>query len=120
MTTLLIAEHDNASIKDATNKIYHVDWSPDSRFLAFSRGPGGEGDPKQPGTFQAACEIVGVHAAGKKVAAVRRRSDHLDAVPSRLEGLKQEVGLVNRGVEVMPMKPVAAGSLLPGCRHWEL
>ncbi len=51
-------------IKDETNKIYHVDWSPDGRFLSFSRGPDGEGDPTKPGTFQAACEIVGVYAPG--------------------------------------------------------
>ena len=57
-------------IKDGTNKIYHVDWSPDSRFLSFSRGPDGEGDPNQPGTFQAACEIVGVHAPGWNLCAV--------------------------------------------------
>ncbi|HEY5913864.1 MAG TPA: hypothetical protein VJA21_25020 [Verrucomicrobiae bacterium] len=57
-------------IKDQTNKIYHVDWSPDSRWLCFSRGPDGEGDPSQPGTFQAACEIVGVHAAGWNLCAV--------------------------------------------------
>jgi len=57
-------------IKDETNKIYHVDWSPDSRFLAFSRGPDGEGDPTKPGTFQAACEIVGVHAAGWNICVV--------------------------------------------------
>jgi hypothetical protein len=57
-------------IKDETNKIYHVDWSPDSRFLSFSRGPDGEGDPNRPGTFQAACEIVGVHAPGWNLCAV--------------------------------------------------
>jgi TolB protein len=57
-------------VKDATNKIYHVDWSPDSRFLSFSRGPDGEGDLTKPGTFQAACEIVGVHAAGWNLCAV--------------------------------------------------
>ncbi len=57
-------------VKDGTNKIYHVDWSPDSRFLAFSRGPDGEGDLTKPGTFQAACEIVGVHAAGWNLCAV--------------------------------------------------
>jgi Tol biopolymer transport system component len=57
-------------LKDETKKIYHVDWSPDSRFLAFSRGPDGEGDPTKPGTFQAACEIVGVHAAGWNLCAV--------------------------------------------------
>jgi Tol biopolymer transport system component len=57
-------------VKDETNKIYHVDWSPDSRFLSFSRGPEGEGDLTKPGTFQAACEIVGVHAAGWNICAV--------------------------------------------------
>ncbi len=57
-------------VKDQTNKIYHVDWSPDSRFLAFSRGPDGEGDVTKPGTFQAACEVVGVHAAGWNICVV--------------------------------------------------
>jgi Tol biopolymer transport system component len=57
-------------VKDETNKIYHVDWSPDSRFLSFSRGPEGEGDLTKPGTFQAACEIVGVHASGWNICAV--------------------------------------------------
>ncbi len=57
-------------IKDQTNKIYHVDWSPDSRYLSFSRGPNGEGDLTKPGTFQAACEIVGVHAAGWNICVV--------------------------------------------------
>jgi hypothetical protein len=57
-------------VKDETNKIYHVDWSPDSRFLSFSRGPEGEGDLTKPGTFQAACEIVGVHAIGWNICAV--------------------------------------------------
>ncbi len=57
-------------IKDATNKIYHVDWSPDSRFLSFSRGPDGEGDLTKAGTFQAACEIMGVYAPGWNIGAV--------------------------------------------------
>ncbi|HEV2393397.1 MAG TPA: hypothetical protein VG146_13675 [Verrucomicrobiae bacterium] len=57
-------------VKDETNKIYHVDWSPDNRFLSFSRGPDGEGDPNLPGTFQAACEIVGVRAEGWNLCAV--------------------------------------------------
>jgi TolB protein len=57
-------------VKDETNKIYHVDWSPDSRFLSFSRGPEGEGDLSKRGTFQAACEIVGVHAGGWNICAV--------------------------------------------------
>jgi hypothetical protein len=54
----------NVRIRDETNEIYHVDWSPDSRFLSFSRGPASKGDPNKPGTFLSACEIVGVYAAG--------------------------------------------------------
>jgi len=57
-------------IKDKQNKIYHIDWSPDSRFVAFSRGPDGEGDLDKPGTFQAACEIVGVYAKGWNIGVV--------------------------------------------------
>jgi formylglycine-generating enzyme required for sulfatase activity len=63
------------TIKDETNKIYHVDWSPDSRFLCFSRGPNGKGDPTKPGTFAAACEIVGVHAAGWDLGVVSAERD---------------------------------------------
>jgi len=62
-------------IQDATNKIYHVDWSPDSRFLCLSRGPNGKGDLSKPGTFQSACEIVGVHAAGWNLCAVSAERD---------------------------------------------
>ena len=50
------------TLKDEKDKIYHIDWSPDGKFVSFSRGPDGEGDLSKPGTFQAACEIVGVHA----------------------------------------------------------
>ncbi len=49
-------------IKDEKNKIYHIAWSPDSKFVSFSRGPDGEGDLTKAGTFQAACEIIGVYA----------------------------------------------------------
>jgi Tol biopolymer transport system component len=66
-------------IKDETNKIYHVDWSPDSRFLSISRGPEGEGDLTKPGTFQAACEIVGVYAPGWNICVVSaERNGELD------------------------------------------
>ena len=51
-------------IKDDRNKIYHVDWSPDSQFLAFSRGPEGEGNLNKAGTYQAANEMIGVYAEG--------------------------------------------------------
>jgi dipeptidyl aminopeptidase/acylaminoacyl peptidase len=62
-------------IKDEKLKIYHIDWSPDSRFLSFSRGPDGEGDLTQPNTHRAACEIVGVHAAGWNLFAVSAEKD---------------------------------------------
>lgn len=57
-------------VKDEKEKIYHVDWSPDSRFLSISRGPEGEGDLSKQGTFKAACEIVGVYAPGWDIIAV--------------------------------------------------
>ncbi len=57
-------------IKDAKYKIYHSRWLPDGQYLAFSRGPDGEGDLKKPGTFQAACEIMGVYAGGWDICVV--------------------------------------------------
>jgi hypothetical protein len=57
-------------VHDATNKIYHARWSPDSRYLSFSRGPDGEGDLKKAGTFEAACEIMGVYAPGWNIGVV--------------------------------------------------
>ena len=57
-------------IQDHTNETYHVDWSPDSRFLSLSRGPATKGDPSKPGTFLSACEIVGVYAPGWNLCAV--------------------------------------------------
>ncbi len=67
--------HWRLRIRDKTNEIYHVDWSPDSRFLSFSRGPASKGDPNKPGTFQAACEIVGVFAPGWDICAVSAERD---------------------------------------------
>ncbi|HZK81112.1 MAG TPA: hypothetical protein VFC46_08600 [Humisphaera sp.] len=57
-------------IKDKKNKIYHIAWSPDGKYVAFSRGPDGEGDLTKPGTFQAACEIIGVYAKNWNLFAV--------------------------------------------------
>ncbi len=57
-------------IQDHTNETYHVDWSPDSRMVSLSRGPASKGDPSKPGTFQSACEIVGVYAAEWNLCAV--------------------------------------------------
>jgi hypothetical protein len=49
-------------VRDQKNKIYHIAFSPDARYVSFSRGPDGEGDLSKAGTFQAACEIIGVYA----------------------------------------------------------
>jgi Tol biopolymer transport system component len=57
-------------IQDKTNETYHVDWSPDSRTVSLSRGPASKGDPNKSGTFQSACEIVGVYAAGWNLCAI--------------------------------------------------
>ena len=66
-------------IEDETNKIYHIEWSPDGQFLAFSRGPDGKGDPTKPGTHQAAAEVHGVYAKGWNIGVVKTdRAAHLD------------------------------------------
>ncbi len=57
-------------IQDEKNKVYHINWSPDSKFVAFSRGPDGEGDLSKKGSFEAACEIIGVYAGGWNLYAV--------------------------------------------------
>jgi len=57
-------------IRDKDNKIYHIAWSPDGRFVSFSRGPDGEGDLTKAGTFRAACEIIGVYATNWNLFAV--------------------------------------------------
>ena len=62
-------------IIDRRKKIYHVDWSPDSRFLSISRGPDGKGDITKPGTYASACEIVGVYAPGWNICAVSAERD---------------------------------------------
>jgi Tol biopolymer transport system component len=62
-------------ILDEKSKIYHVDWSPDSRFLSISRGPDGKGDITKPGTHASACEIVGVYAPGWNICVVSAERD---------------------------------------------
>ena len=82
-------------VKDEHNKIYHVDWSPDSRFLSISRGPEGEGDLSKTGTFKAACEIVGVYAGGWDIIAVSaERNGVLDLKQATDEEVTQ---LTNNG-----------------------
>jgi TolB protein len=63
-------------IKDDRNDLYHVRWSPDGRFLSFSRGPDEEGVLSKAGTFYApntlggACAIMGVYAPGWNIGVV--------------------------------------------------
>jgi WD40 repeat protein len=52
------------AVRHAENKVYHVDWSPDGKYLSVSSGPSGDGDLSKPSTHTGACEMVGVHAAG--------------------------------------------------------
>jgi hypothetical protein len=51
-------------IQDPQNRVIHVDWSPDSRFLCFSRGPAGQGNADRPGCFAGTYGLVGVVALG--------------------------------------------------------
>ncbi|MBN2505166.1 MAG: PD40 domain-containing protein, partial [Verrucomicrobia bacterium] len=62
-------------IQHKTEKVYHVDWSPDSRFVCLSRGPASKGDPTKPGTFVGPCEMVGVVAPGWDLWAVNATGD---------------------------------------------
>ena len=57
-------------VQHQTEETYHVDWSPDGKFLCLSRGPATAGDPTKKGTFMSACEIVGVYAPGWNLNAV--------------------------------------------------
>ncbi len=83
------------SVVDKVNKIYHVDWSPDGRFLSISRGPNGEGDVSKVGTHSAACEIVGVHAEGWNLIAVS--SEASGKLDLNAEGAKGFVVLTDNG-----------------------
>ena len=65
-------------ILDQQFKIYHIDWSPDGRYLSFSRGPDGVGNPRKKGTHRAACEIVGVYAPGWNLYVTETKSGTVD------------------------------------------
>ena len=96
-------------IKDEQNKIYHVDWSPDSQFLAFSRGPDSGGDPTKPGTHQAAAEIHGVYAKGWNICVVKvDRAADLQPGESDRSGLlhAHNQRLQQQGAGVVPAAPL--------------
>ncbi len=102
------------SVLDKTNHIYHIDWSPDSRYLSLSRGPVGKGDLSKPGTFQSACEIVGVYAGGWDILAVsaeRRGILDLNAATLSDYSMVTTNGLSNK--ESAWFKPAARGKLKP-------
>ena len=50
-----------AVVKDEQH-VYHSEWSPDGRFIVFSRGPGGRVKADGPGTSRGLAEFVGVRA----------------------------------------------------------
>ena len=54
------------NIRDLVNEepahVYHIDWSPDGRYLSFSHGPGGKFQADGPGTNRGIAELVGVRA----------------------------------------------------------
>lgn len=82
-------------IKDAKKKIYHIAWSPDGRYVSFSRGPDGEGDLTKTGTFQAACEIIGVYAKDWDIYAVS--AEHPGELDLNTAGDKDVVRLTSDG-----------------------
>ena len=65
---------------DEKNKVYHIDWSPDGKFVSCSCGPNGKGDISQPKTYASASEIVGVYAKGWNIYVVPANAGavHLD------------------------------------------
>ncbi|MFM1560624.1 MAG: TolB family protein [Roseibacillus sp.] len=58
------------------DKIYHVDWAPDSVHLSFSRGVPSKGDLTKRGTHEAACEMVGIYAKGWDIFVVAMPEDN--------------------------------------------
>lgn len=61
---------------DKPNKIYHVDWSPDGKYVAFSRGP----DKKILGLIP---EVVGAKARGWDIAVADvSKTNHIVAITS--------------------------------------
>jgi Tol biopolymer transport system component len=98
-------------IKDEKEKIYHVDWSPDSRFLSISRGPEGEGDLSKQGTFKAACEIVGVYAPGWDIFAVSaEKNGTLDLETANSDDVAQLTHTGASNKESAWFRPAAKGS----------
>ena len=73
------------------DKIYHVDWAPDSRHLSFSCGVPSKGDITKRDTHEAACEIVGVYAKGWNILAA--------ALPEDDGGTGKTIDLTTAGPE---------------------
>ena len=64
------------SIKDKKNKVYHIDWAPNGKWVAISRGPSSKGDRTKPGTVIHAAETVGVYAAKWNLFVIRIPKEH--------------------------------------------
>lgn len=74
------------AVQDKVNKLYHVDFSPDGRFLSISRGPKSKGDLSKPGTHEGACEMVGIYAAGWDLVVLESRNRPLVDLPTATAG----------------------------------
>ena len=97
------------TIHDSHNHIYHIDWSPDCRFLSFSRGPEGHGDSSKPGCFGADyAAIMGVYAPGWNLgvaAADQKGKVDLDAADEASFVMLTTNGLSNKEPAWFPSRP---------------
>ncbi len=63
--------------------VYHVDWSPDGKYLSYSRGPGGKTPANGPGTNRGIAELVGVRGKWDVcVAPINTQGEFVDLTPN--------------------------------------
>jgi TolB protein len=92
-----VTSQPRVAVQDKHLQTYHIDWSPDGRYLCFSRGPEGKGDPAKPGTFGADyAPIMGVYAPGWNIGVVR--ADHAGPVDLESAGAADLVMLTTNGL----------------------
>lgn len=100
-------------VRDRRAKIYHVEWSPDSKFLTLSRGSKGGGQAGLPGTHRAAHEVVGVYAKGWDIVAVSAERQGPSLNLNTTEGQNQMVNLTNNGMSNKESEWIVVKKQLP-------